>query len=130
VDEKELQRMIEEIEQGEMVEAPGYLKQEIFDRIDEQEKEKVRRIRNKKLNFVLYTIEVAAVSIAAVILVFMVPVLNRDDNIGRQNNYYTEKIHKTLDEGVGKYTDRFVNWMDYVGPVIDDLKEEYINERF
>ncbi|MCR5800137.1 MAG: hypothetical protein K6G69_08685 [Lachnospiraceae bacterium] len=130
MDEKELQRMIEEIEQGEMVKAPGYLKQEIFDRIDEQEKEKVRKIRNKKLNFVLYTIEVAAVSIAAVILVFMVPMLHRDDNIGKSNNYYTEQIHKTLDEDVAKYTDRFVNWMDYVGPVIDDIKEEYINERF
>lgn len=105
IDDVALWKMIQEIEDGELLRAPAYLKQEILDAVEEaqtvQENARNRREQNasgqkastqsqryrtggnklkRRLEWIGYALEVGAVTAAAVALVLMMPV--QDQNMG------------------------------------------------
>ena len=105
IDDAALWKMIQEIEDGELLRAPAYLKQEILDAVEEaqtvQENARNRREQNasgqkastqsqryrtggnklkRRLEWIGYALEVGAVTAAAVALVLMMPV--QDQNMG------------------------------------------------
>ncbi|MCR4585420.1 MAG: hypothetical protein K5686_06800 [Lachnospiraceae bacterium] len=112
--DKELERLIAGIESEELLHAPANLKADIFERIERSEEEAKTRKRNKKLGFVVYALEVMAVSAAALALIILQP-LGRGALFAEKNDEKWNYVNEEISGPVLEWTGRIVslgNFMD------------------
>lgn len=102
--EKELQSLIDSIEQEEMVHAPQYLKESILDKIMSEERINASSShRSSKVQLITYAMKVGAAAAAAIVLLVLIPV----------KDYGSFPDEET----------RYEEWLDYQNQVDD--KERY-----
>lgn len=103
--EKELQSLIDSIEQEEMVHAPQYLKESILDKIMSEERiNSSSSHRSSKVQLITYAMKVGAAAAAAIVLLVLIPV----------------KDHCSfMDEET-----RYEEWLDYQNQIDDKKKYE------
>lgn len=96
--EEELEQLIQEVEEKNMLSAPSYLKNEIMEQIHQVHKKEKHKDIQRKLSLLLYSMEVGVVAAAAVLLLFLIPVDNRniDSWAGREQETASamSKLHE------------------------------------
>lgn len=110
----ELVQLIQEVEQGNMIPAPFYLKQEILHKVREEEARQAAR--SAKIQFITYSCKVALATAAAVAVLLLAPSQFRNvtGNMYREPAR-TEKISKKIEaksyfvsEGLMKFTNKVI----------------------
>ncbi len=111
--DKELEELIAGLESEELMHAPANLKADIFDRIERNEQAIKARKRNKKLGFVIYTLEVMAVSAAAIALIMLQP-LSKGELFDEKNYETCNYADEELSGPVLEWTGRIVSFGDFM----------------
>ncbi|MCR5119224.1 MAG: hypothetical protein K6B44_06340 [Lachnospiraceae bacterium] len=111
--DKELEQLIADIESEELLHAPANLKSDIFERIERKEQAIKAGKRNKKLGFIVYTLEVMAVSAAAVALIMLQP-LSKGDLFAEKDNTTWNYEDEELSGQVLEWTGRIVSFGDFM----------------
>ena len=102
--DKDLQSLIQSIEQEDMIHAPHYMKQSIMDQIESEERvTAISSYRSSKVQLLTYAMKVGVAAAAAIILLVLIPV----------NDY-----GNFPDDGT-----RYEEWLDYQNSIGD--KERY-----
>ena len=111
--DKELEELITVIESEELLHAPANLKSDIFERIERNEQTLKARKRNKKLGFVVYTLEVMAVSAAAVALIMLQP-LGKGELFAEKDIETWNYVDEEISGQVLEWTGRIVSFGDFM----------------
>ena len=122
--DEELNRLIDHVEQHEMLRAPSYLKAETMERLERalelQSRPVLPRLpktRNEKTReLFLYSLKVGAAAAAAIVMLFSVPVKEFED-LGRKTwnrREQTERIADTITRGLGEKTEELSRGLEAV----------------
>ena len=110
----ELMQLIQEVEQGDMIPAPFYLKQEILHKVRKEEARQAAR--SAKIQFITYSCKVALATAAAIAVLLLAPsqFRNTTGNLDREP-VRTEKISKKIEaksyfvsESLMKFTNKVI----------------------
>ena len=123
MDVEKLLQMMREIEDGDRLHAPSYLKREIFEAIERGEENQRRGRGKRRFEFIGYSVEVGLVTAAAVAFVFLVP-FHRLSGFGTgfDREKYAEK-REEISVTVSDFTKKIVTFGNFFS-----MKEKEINE--
>ena len=124
MDDKQLQQMIQEIEAGEKLQAPSYLKGEILAAITEKKAKPAKSRLGKKLELFGYALEVSAVTAAAIALIFMAPIQELAGIRADSNWEADAQTKQKISYAVSNVTEKIVTW----GNVLLPNEKEIIKE--
>lgn len=123
--DEELKRLIEDVEDNKMMQAPRYLKQQVLETLDADE----TRIRTKKQHrkLVVFEMKIAGGLAAAMLMLFLIPITAQGEQSGetsvkeptvmevKTQEFFRacRQISDRMVEGISEASDRMLNpWLD------------------
>lgn len=123
--DEELKRLIEDVEDNKMLQAPGYLKQQVLETLDaDQARDRMKKHRRQ---LVVFEMKIAGGLAAAMLMLFLLPIAAQGEQAGdnsvkeptaievkTQEFFHTcRQISDRMVEGITEASDRMLNpWLD------------------
>lgn len=123
--DEELKRLIEDVEDNKMLQAPGYLKQQVLETLDADQARD--RLKKQRRQLAVFEMKIAGGLAAAMLMLFLLPITAQGEQAGEtagkeptvievktQEFFHAcRQISDRMVEGISEVSDRMLNpWLD------------------
>lgn len=111
--DEELMKLIADVEEHEMIQAPFYMKHEILQRV--RQESVVHRVHSAKIQFLTFSLKVTLATVAAVAVLLLAPAQFRQmPSVADKEQIQSETLSKKLENRTNLVSERLLNFSNKV----------------